>query len=190
MTAQPRTTPAAVERAASVYADRTAIVDGDVRPTFAQLRDHVREFAAALVAHGVGPGARVAIWSPNTHHWIVAALGIQWAGGVVVPVNTRYTGAEAHDILDRIRAEALVVAEEGLHGGAHAEAVRRVLTWHGLLADLGAWRAADRRAAARGAAAGRDGPEDGQGDRPQDRRTWQDLDATVRQRLKDLGYTE
>ncbi|KOS57378.1 MULTISPECIES: FadD3 family acyl-CoA ligase [Rhodococcus] len=114
MTAQPRTTPAAVERAASVYADRIAIVDGDVRPTFAQLRDRVREFAAALVAHGVGPGARVAIWSPNTHHWMVAALGIQWAGGVVVPVNTRYTGAEAHDILDRIRAEALVVAGDFL----------------------------------------------------------------------------
>ncbi|NGP04849.1 AMP-binding protein [Rhodococcus sp. 14C212] len=114
MTAQPRTTPAALERAASAHADRTAIVDGDVRPTFAHLRDLVRDFAAALVARGVEPGARVAIWSPNTHHWIVAALGIHWAGGVVVPVNTRYTGNEAHDILDRIDAGALVVAGDFL----------------------------------------------------------------------------
>lgn len=55
----------------------------------------------------------------------------------------------------------------------------------GLLADLGVWRAMDLRAAP-----GRNGPQDGPGDRPEDRRTWQDLDATVRQRLKDLGYTE
>ncbi|MFZ2529082.1 MAG: FadD3 family acyl-CoA ligase [Rhodococcus sp. (in: high G+C Gram-positive bacteria)] len=114
MTAHPRTTPAALDRAVGSHADRPAIADGDHRLTFAQLRDQVRDFAAALVASGVEPGARVVLWTPNTYHWIVAALGTHWAGGVLVPVNTRYTGAEAADIVERVHAAALVVAGDFL----------------------------------------------------------------------------
>ncbi|MGT2490147.1 AMP-binding protein [Cupriavidus basilensis] len=48
---------------------------------------------AALMALGVAPGERVAVWAPNLHEWIVAALsGIQMAGGVLVPLNTRLMG--------------------------------------------------------------------------------------------------
>ncbi|MEZ5151460.1 FadD3 family acyl-CoA ligase [Rhodococcus zopfii] len=121
MTAHPRTTPAALDRAAGDHADRLAIADGDIRLTFAQLRDQVRDFAAALAASGVEPGARVALWSPNTHHWVVAALGVHWAGGVVVPINTRYTGAEAADIVDRVHAAALVVVGEFLGTDRYAQ---------------------------------------------------------------------
>jgi hypothetical protein len=35
----------------------------------------------------------VAIWSPNVWEWVVAVLGLQSAGGVLVPINTRYKGA-------------------------------------------------------------------------------------------------
>ena len=48
MTAQPRTTPAAVERAASVYADRTAIVDGDRRWSYAEFSDRCLRQAGLL----------------------------------------------------------------------------------------------------------------------------------------------
>ncbi|MCK8672794.1 FadD3 family acyl-CoA ligase [Rhodococcus sp. HM1] len=121
MTAHPRTTPAALDRAAGTYADRLAIADGDTRLTFAQLRDRVRDFAAALVASGVEPGDRVVLWSPNTYHWVVAALGAHWAGAVVVPVNTRYTGAEAADIVDRVHATVLVVVGEFLGADRYAQ---------------------------------------------------------------------
>jgi acyl-CoA synthetase (AMP-forming)/AMP-acid ligase II len=121
VTAHPRTTPAALDRAAGDYADRLAIADGDNRLTFAQLRDQVRDFAAALVANGIEPGARVALWSPNTYHWVVAALGVHWAGGVVVPINTRYTGAEAADIVERVHAAALVVVGEFLGVDRYAQ---------------------------------------------------------------------
>jgi len=110
----PGTTPAALIRAARDHADRCALVDGDTRLSFAQLHEHVRVFAAALVARGLQPGERVAIWSPNTFHWEIAALGAHWAGGVIVPVNTRYTGSEAADIVERVQAAALVVAGDFL----------------------------------------------------------------------------
>src|SRR5205085_8535452 len=62
----------------------------------------------AFMAAGVEPGDRVAIWSPNVHEWIVALLGLQSAGGVLVPVNTRYKGAEAAYLLQASRARVLV----------------------------------------------------------------------------------
>ncbi|MDJ0360340.1 FadD3 family acyl-CoA ligase [Rhodococcus sp. H29-C3] len=110
----PSTTPAALTRAAENHPDRLAIIDGDCSLTFAQLHEQVEAFASSLIASGVEAGARVAIWSPNTYHWIVAALGTHWAGGVVVPINTRYTGTEAADIIDRVHAAALVVVGDFL----------------------------------------------------------------------------
>ena len=103
------TIPAVLRRAAREFGAATALVDGDVRLTFAQLLDEVRDHAAFLIARGVQPGDRVAVWAPNTHHWVVAALGAHYAGATLVPVNTRYTGHEAADILDRTDAVALVV---------------------------------------------------------------------------------
>src|SRR5262249_61122770 len=47
------------------------------------------------------------IWAPNGHRWIIAALGILGAGGVLVPVNTRFKGGEAAYVLARTRAQAL-----------------------------------------------------------------------------------
>ena len=108
------TTPAALRRAAEMWADREAIADvqpgQDTRWTWAQLLDEVRRFAAGLVARGVAPGDRVVIWAPNTRHWVVAALGVQFAGGTVVPANTRYTGSETLEIVQRTHAVAAVVA--------------------------------------------------------------------------------
>ncbi|NLE80856.1 MAG: AMP-binding protein [Rhodococcus sp.] len=106
----PRTTPSALTRAAERFGELTAVSDGDAQLTFAQLHERVRRFAAALVTRGVEAGSRVAVWAPNTHHWVVAALGVHHAGGVVVPINTRYTGTEAAEIAQRVNAEALVVA--------------------------------------------------------------------------------
>ncbi len=90
----------------SASADRLAVVDGDVAVTYAELLDEARAFGAALVASGIEPGDRVAIWAPNSARWIVAVLGLFQAGAVLVPVNTRFKGAEAADILSRSRARA------------------------------------------------------------------------------------
>ncbi len=100
--------PALARSAGAEHGDRPAVIDGDVTLSFRQLADAATEAARAFVAAGIQPGDRVAIWSPNVHEWIVALLGLQSAGGVVVPVNTRYKGAEAAYLLNASRAKALV----------------------------------------------------------------------------------
>ena len=67
-----------------------------------------RRAAQGFVAAGVQPGDRVAIWVPNCWEWVAAVVGLQAAGGVLVPLNTRYKGTEAAWILERSRAVALV----------------------------------------------------------------------------------
>ena len=70
--------------------------------------------AAALIAEGVAPADRVAIWAPNTYHWVLAALGALSAGATLVPVSTRFTGPEALDVISRSGARALFVAGDFL----------------------------------------------------------------------------
>jgi acyl-CoA synthetase (AMP-forming)/AMP-acid ligase II len=98
-----------VRRATAEFADRTAVVVDDRRITYAQLRDDVARAACSLLAHDVERGDRVAVWAPNSYEWIVMALAIGYVGAVLVPVNTRFKGAEAADIIGRTRATTLVV---------------------------------------------------------------------------------
>jgi len=99
--------PAMVRDGAGRWGDTDAIVDGDRRTTFAGLRDLVDGAARGLLASGIEPGDRVAVWAPNSTEWIVAALGITTAGGVLVPINTRFKGTEAAFVLARSGARAL-----------------------------------------------------------------------------------
>ncbi|MGV3759676.1 MAG: FadD3 family acyl-CoA ligase [Actinomycetota bacterium] len=112
------TIPNLARSAAERFGDDEAVVDGDVRLGFAGLWSAAERAGRAFVAAGVEPGDRVAVWSPNVHEWIVALLGLQAAGGVLVPVNTRYKGAEAAYLLDASRAKVLVTVD-GFLGNDH-----------------------------------------------------------------------
>ncbi|WP_106402120.1 FadD3 family acyl-CoA ligase [Actinocorallia populi] len=103
----PNTLPALVEYAATTFGDREALVEGEVRWTFTDLATEIRRAAHAAVERGIRPGDRVGIWAPNSRHWIVQALGLSMAGAQLVPLNTRYRGPEAADILRRSGAAAL-----------------------------------------------------------------------------------
>jgi acyl-CoA synthetase (AMP-forming)/AMP-acid ligase II len=103
-----RTIPGLVQAAAARWPDLEAVVDGEVRLSFAALAEAVEDFAAALMANGIAAGDRVAIWAPNSWRWVVAALGTVTAGAVMVPLNTRYRGAEAGDILRRTSTKVLI----------------------------------------------------------------------------------
>jgi acyl-CoA synthetase (AMP-forming)/AMP-acid ligase II len=111
---EPSTIPAVLDRISAEFPDREALITDDRRLTFAELRAEARQAAAALIANGVAAGDRVAIWSPNTWHWVVACLATHCAGAVVVPLNTRYTAREAADILGRTAAPLLFVMGEFL----------------------------------------------------------------------------
>jgi len=117
----PSTIPAAVDVAAERFGDAEAVVDGEVRLTYRDLRTRVRQVAAAFVAAGLKPGDRVAICAPNTWHWVVAALGASYAGAILVPLNTRFTAAEMQDVIVRSDAAALVVATDFLGRNRLAE---------------------------------------------------------------------
>ena len=106
--------PAMTRGAAEQFGDGLALADGDTRLTWDDLHREAQSFGAALVAAGVEPGDRVALWAPNGAEWVVAVLGLWQAGAVLVPVNTRFKGAEAADILSRSRARALVTVTDFL----------------------------------------------------------------------------
>lgn len=97
------------------FGDAVAIADGPVRLTFAELAGRVRCAAGAFAAAGICRGDRAAIWAPNSAEWIIAAFGLLTAGGVLVPVNTRFKPAEAEDIIARSGAK-LVLVEKGFLG--------------------------------------------------------------------------
>ena len=64
----------------------------------------------AIASLGLGPGGRVVVWAPNSIDWVVAALAVSYAGGTLVPANSRYTGHEVAEIVDRTGAVLVVVA--------------------------------------------------------------------------------
>ncbi|MFD3811824.1 FadD3 family acyl-CoA ligase [Rhodococcus sp. NPDC058639] len=104
-----RTIPEMVLSTDDRFGDAEAVVDGDLRLTFTELTARIRRAAGAFAAAGIDKGDRVAIWAPNSAEWIVAAFGLLAAGGILVPVNTRYKEDEAGDIIRRSGAKAVLV---------------------------------------------------------------------------------
>jgi len=102
------TIPAAVAASIAARPDAEAVVEPGRRVTYGELGGLVGSSTRAMIAAGVGPGDRVAIWAPNGLGWIVAALGAQSAGAALVPINTRFKGEEAAYVLSASKAELLV----------------------------------------------------------------------------------
>ena len=81
--------------------DATALVEvGGPSLTYGQLWDGAARVAGGLRGAGVERGDRAAILLPNGADWVLAFWGIQLAGGVVVPVNTRFKEAEVAYVLE------------------------------------------------------------------------------------------
>ena len=91
-----------------------ALIDGDAQFSFAEVGELMMAVARSLIAQGVEPGDRVALWAPNSAAWVPAALGVQAAGAWLVPINTRLRGDEAAYILEKTSARLLLTVEEFL----------------------------------------------------------------------------
>ena len=76
-------------RAASVFADREALVYGDMRLTYTQYHARVSQLASALVQAGVKPGDVVATLLPNIPAQAEAHFGVPAAGAVLNTINIR-----------------------------------------------------------------------------------------------------
>ncbi|MFV1365000.1 FadD3 family acyl-CoA ligase [Mycolicibacterium elephantis] len=108
------TIPEMVLSAADRFGDAEAVVDGPLRLSYADLVQRIRCAAGAFAEAGVGKGETAAIWAPNSAEWIIAAFGLMAAGGVLVPVNTRFKSEEAADIIRRSRAKVVLVQKDFL----------------------------------------------------------------------------
>jgi fatty-acyl-CoA synthase len=98
-----------LRRSAGVYPDKTAIVHGAQRWTYAEFARDAQRLARALRASGVQPGDRVACLLPNVPAMLHAHFGVPLAGAVLVAVNTRLSAEEVRYILDHSGATMLVV---------------------------------------------------------------------------------
>ena len=105
------TLPGVLRAAAERHGDRPAYVDGDRTVSFAELLASVQATARGYASLGFSPGDRLVLWAPNSIDWVVAALATSYAGGTLVPANSRYTAHEVADIVERTDAKLVVVAD-------------------------------------------------------------------------------
>jgi acyl-CoA synthetase (AMP-forming)/AMP-acid ligase II len=120
----PLTVPALVAASAARHADVEALVDEATRLTYAELLPAVRRAAGAAMAVGIERGDRVAIWAPNISEWVIAALGVLSAGGVLVPLNTRFKGPEAAYVVAKSGAR-VVFTVSGFLGVDYVDMLRQ-----------------------------------------------------------------
>ena len=129
------TIPGVLRSAAARFGDAPAYVEGDRRVGFAELHALVGRVAGRYLAHGVEPGFRAVVWAPNSIEWVVAALAVTYAGGTLVPANSRYTAHEVAELIERTDARVVVLADgflgrtqlADLRAAARLDGVRLVL---------------------------------------------------------------
>ncbi len=103
-----------LRRIHQVAANATATLDGDRTRTWTQVLDRVTRAAGGLRALGVKPGDRVAAMALNSDRYFEYYLSTPWAGGVVVPVNSRWAVPEIVYSLDDAGAGVLIVDDQFL----------------------------------------------------------------------------
>ena len=108
------TIPRMALSSAKSFGREPAVIDGEVELSFVDVAEQMKRIARSLLASGVQPGDRIALWAPNSAAWITSALGILATGAWLVPINTRFRGAEAAYILQRTDSRSLFVVDEFL----------------------------------------------------------------------------
>ncbi len=101
-------------RSRALYPDREALVDGDLRLTYAQFLDRADRWSSALQKLGVKQGDRVAYIAPNTHAQLESFYAVPQIGAVLVPINYRLSGGEFEYIINHSGASVVCVHEDYL----------------------------------------------------------------------------
>ena len=108
-------------RSATVYPDKTAIIDGERRIVYREFFARCRRLASALRQQGVGVGDTVTIMAPNTPELLEAHYGVPAAGAVVNALNTRLDAGTVRFILEH--GEAKVVLVDRIFAAVMSEAL-------------------------------------------------------------------
>jgi len=106
--AGPATIPAQLAASAERFGSTCFLAGEDGRRlTFDETKALAERAARGFMASGLERGDRVALWAPNSIEWVIACLGLQIAGGILVPLNTRFKGEEAAALIERCGARFL-----------------------------------------------------------------------------------
>jgi long-chain acyl-CoA synthetase len=92
--------------------DAPATSDGNTKRTWKELGDRVARLASGLVSAGLQPGNRIAILSANSDDYYESLLAVWWAGGIVNPVNTRWSPTEIAYSLDDSDTQMLIIDQD------------------------------------------------------------------------------
>lgn len=103
-----RTLGSLVDTAARRFGAREALVFGAERWTYAQFQQETDRVAKGLIALGVEPGERVALWMTNRPEWLFLMFAIAKAGGCLVPLNTRYRTDDVAYTVTQSRSATLI----------------------------------------------------------------------------------
>jgi fatty-acyl-CoA synthase len=104
----PLTPVRCLHRAVDVFPDKTGVVCGTQRFTYAQFGERCERLATALAKDGVLPGDRVAFLSFNNHQLLEGYFGVPQARAIVMPLNVRLSPPELSAILNHAGASVLV----------------------------------------------------------------------------------
>ena len=98
-----------LRRAVKLYPGQEAVVNGELRLTYAEFGARVNQLANALLALGVGKGDRVAILSPNSHQFLEVLYATAAIGAGVVPINYRLIASDFEYVLSHSGTKVAVV---------------------------------------------------------------------------------
>ncbi len=101
-----------LDRTAAVFPDRTAVIHGPLRRSWAETAARCRRLASALAARGIGEGDTVAVMAPNIPELLEAHFGVPMTGGVLNALNTRLDAATIAFILEHGEAKVLIADKE------------------------------------------------------------------------------
>jgi fatty-acyl-CoA synthase len=104
-----------LRRAARLFPDKTAVVDGAYRFTYRTLAARVNRLANALRQMGVEKNDKVAVLSPNTHRMLETFFAVPQLGAVLTPLNYRLTTPEFAYILEHSETKVVLVDWEYAH---------------------------------------------------------------------------
>ncbi len=133
-----------LEDSAKTYPDRTAVVFGERRLSYAEVDTFASMVAGLLAARGIQPGDKVALTCPNLPYFTIVYYGILKAGATVVPLNVLLKGREVAYHLEDSDAKAyfcfegtaeLAMGAEGHAGFEQAEGCEHFFV---ITADLAA----------------------------------------------------
>ncbi len=100
-----------LDETAEKFPNREVIIFEDRRITYKELNEKVDQFASGLVKLGIEKGDRIGLWMSNYPEWVIAYFGIAKAGGIVVPMNTRYKTHEVKYILNNSQAKGIIMCD-------------------------------------------------------------------------------